>query len=95
MVTLSVSALPASQTVSSPLPSLEEARIQQRLYLRFVNCPHSIAMFALAKELSEQEYRQLRAAIETALMTASPTDRIGIEQRWQLYGEKIVKRAAR
>ena len=83
MVTLCVSALPASQTVSSPLPSLEEARTQQRLYLRFVNCQHSIAMFALAKELSEQEYRQLRAAIETVLITASPTDRIGIGQRWQ------------
>ena len=38
MVSLCVSALPASQTVSSPLPSLEEARTQQRLYLRFVNC---------------------------------------------------------
>ena len=48
MVSLCVSALPASQTVSSPLPSLEEARTQQRLYLRFVNCQHSIAMFALA-----------------------------------------------
>ena len=83
MVMLCVSALPGSQTVSSPLPSLEEARTQQRLYLRFVNCPHSIAMFALAKGLSEAEYQQLRAAIETALMTASPTDRIGIGQRWQ------------
>jgi len=37
----------------------------------------------MAKELSEAEYQQLRAAIETALMTASPTDRIGIGQRWQ------------
>ncbi len=40
-------------------------------------------MFALAKALSEAEYRQLRAAIETALITASPADRIGIGQRWQ------------
>jgi hypothetical protein len=83
MVTLCVSALPASQTVSSPLPSLEEARRQQRLYLRFLDCEHSIAMFALAKELSEPEYQQLRAVIETALITTSPADRIGIGQRWQ------------
>src|SRR6266700_801015 len=83
MVTLCVSAFPASHTVSSPLPSLDEARIQRRLYLRFLDCEHSIAMFALAKALSEAEYQQLRAAIETALMTASPTDRIGIGQRWQ------------
>ncbi len=95
MVTLCVSALPASQTVSSPLPPLEEARTQQRLYLRFVNCQHSIAMFALAKGLSEPEYQQLRAAIETALMTASPTDRIGIGQRWrelQMYWNDLQAR---
>ena len=48
MVTLCVSALPASHPVSSPLPSLDEARIQRRLYLRFLDCEHSIAMFALA-----------------------------------------------
>jgi hypothetical protein len=95
MVTLCVSALPASHTVSSPLPSLEEARTQRRLHLRFLDCEHSIAMFGLAKGLSEAEYQQLRAAIETALITASPTDRVGIGQRWQLYGEKIVKGAAR
>jgi hypothetical protein len=83
MVTLCVSALPGSQTVSSPLPELQEARTQQRLYLRFLDCEHSIAMFGLAKGLSEPEYQQLRAAIETALITASPTDRIGIGQRWQ------------
>jgi hypothetical protein len=83
MVTLCVSALPSSHTVSSPLPSVEEARAQRRLYLRFLDCEHSIAMFALAKGLSEAEYQQLRAAIETALLTASPTDRIGIGQRWQ------------
>ena len=82
MVTLCISALPDAQTVSSPLPPLEEARTQRRLYLRFLECEHSIAMFALAKSLSEAEYQQLRAAIETALMTASPADR-GIGQRWQ------------
>jgi len=83
MVTLCVSALDASHTVSSPLPSVEEARASRRLYLRFLDCKHSIAMFGLAKGLSGVEYRQLRAAIEAALMTASPMDRIGIEQRWQ------------
>jgi hypothetical protein len=83
MVTLCVSALPGSHTVSSPLPSVEESSAQRRLYLRFLDCGHSIAMFALAKGLSESEYQQLRAAIETALVTASPSDRIGIGQRWQ------------
>ena len=83
MVTLCVAALPSSHTASPPLPSLEEARAGRRLYLRFLDCEHSIAMFALAKTLSEPEYQQLRAAIEAALLTASPTDRIGISQRWQ------------
>lgn len=64
MVTLCISVLPASHTVSSSLPSLEEARAGRRLYLRFVkadeladytvfnsffDCEHSIAMFGLAK----------------------------------------------
>jgi hypothetical protein len=83
MVTLCIAALPSSNTVASPLPSLEEARAGRRLYLRFLDCEHSIAMFGLAKGLSEPEYQQLRAAIEAALMTASPTDRIGVGQRWQ------------
>jgi len=83
MVTLCISALPASHTVSSALPSVEEARAQRRLYLRFLDCEHSIAMFGLVKDLSESEYQQLRTAIETSLVTASPTDRIGIGQRWQ------------
>lgn len=95
MVTLCVSALDASRTVSSPLPSVEEARAQRRLYLRFLDCEHSIAMFGLAKTLSEAEYHQLRAAIETALMTASPTDRVGIGQRWrelQMYWKDLQAR---
>jgi hypothetical protein len=37
----------------------------------------------MAKALSEAEYQQLRVAIETALITASPTDRVGIGQSWQ------------
>ncbi len=95
MVTLCVSTLDGSQTVSSLLPSLEEARTQQRLYLRFLDCEHSIAMFALAKGLSEPDYQQLRAAIETALITASPTDRVGIGQRWrelQMYWNDLQAR---
>src|SRR5215469_14524894 len=83
VVTLCVSVLPAAQTASSPLPELEVARTQQRLYRRFLDCEHSIAMFALAKSLSEPDYQQLRAVIETALITASPTDSVGIGQRWQ------------
>jgi hypothetical protein len=39
--------------------------------------------YIMAKSLSEPEYRQLRAVIETALITANPTDRVGIGQRWQ------------
>lgn len=81
MVTLCVAALPSSHMVSSPLPSLEEARSGRRLYLRFLVCEHSLAMFALAKELSSQDYTLLCAAIENALHTVSPSDRIGIEQR--------------
>jgi len=81
MVTLCVAALPSSHTVSSPLPTVEEARLQRRLYIHFLACEHSIAMFGLAKELSGQEYQVLRAAIENALLHASPHDRMGIEQR--------------
>jgi len=81
MVTLCVAALPSSHTVSSPLPTAEEARLQRRLYLRFLACDHSIAMFGLAKELSSQDYQVLRAAIENALLHANAHDRMGIEQR--------------
>ncbi len=81
MVTLCVSALPSSSTVASPMPTVEEARLQRQLYVRFLACDHSIAMFGLAKELSSQEYQTLRAAIENALLHANPQDRIGIEQR--------------
>lgn len=81
MVTFCVAALPSSHTVSSPMPTVEEARLQRRLYVRFLACDHSIAMFGLAKELSSQEYQELRAAIENAVLHASPQDRMGIEQR--------------
>ncbi len=81
MVTLCVSALPSSHTVSSPMPTVEEARRQRRLYQRFLACDHSIAMFGLAKEVSSQDYQVLRATIENALLHASSHDRLGIEQR--------------
>jgi len=83
MVTLCVASLPSSHTVSSPMPTVEEARLQRRLYMRFLACDHSIAMFGLAKALSSREYQVLRAAIENAQLHASPQDRIGIEQRRQ------------
>ena len=63
------------------MPSVEEAHQQRQLYLRFLDCEHSIAMFGLAKSLSSQDYQVLRAAIDNALLHASPHDRIGIEQR--------------
>jgi hypothetical protein len=63
------------------LPSLEEARLQGRLYQRFLHCQHSLDMLALAKQLSWPEYEQLLAAIQMVLITASPTDGTRIEQR--------------
>jgi len=81
MVTLCVAALPSSHTVSSPMPTVEEARLQRQLYMRFLACDQSIAMFGLAKALSSQEYQVLRAAIENALLHSSSHDRMGIEQR--------------
>ena len=81
MVTLCVAALPSSSTVSSPMPTVEEARQQRQLYQRFLACDHSIAMFGFAKALSSQEYSVLYAAIENALLHASRQDRMGIEQR--------------
>jgi len=81
MVTLCVAALPPSHTVASPMPTVEEARLQRRLYVRFLACDHSIAMFGLAKALSSQEYQVLRAAIENELLHVNAHDRMGIEQR--------------
>jgi len=81
MVTLCVAALPSSSTVASPMPTVEEARLQRQIYVRFLTCDQSIAMFGLAKALSSQEYQTLRAAIENALLHANSQDRIGIEQR--------------
>lgn len=41
----------------------------------------TIAYDIMVKSLSEPEYQQLLAAIETGLITARATDRVGIEQR--------------
>jgi len=81
MVKLCVAALPSSHTVSSPMPTVEEARLQRQLYQRFLACDHSIVMFGLVKALSSQDYQVLHAAIENALLHASHQDRMGIEQR--------------
>jgi len=35
----------------------------------------------MVKELSEQDYQQLLAVVQTALITAKPADRASIEQR--------------
>jgi hypothetical protein len=74
MVTLCISALPASNTVSSPLPSLEEARAGRRLYLRFLDClndcqpdgPHwHRTALARASEILERPYSKPLCAYVT------------------------------
>ena len=80
VATICLNALPGGDGTKA-LPSLEDARAQRRLYQRFVACQHSIEMFELVKSLSEQDYQQLLAAVQTALITAKPADRAGIEQR--------------
>ena len=80
VVTICLGTLPGGDA-TKVLPPVEEARTQQRLYQRFIACEHSIEMFGFAKSLTEQEYQQCLVAIQTALITATPTDRIGIEQR--------------
>src|SRR5258708_30712581 len=52
VATLCLNALPGG-TGKTPFPPLEEARIQRRLFLRFLACQQSIDMFGLAKQLSE------------------------------------------
>jgi len=81
VATICLNALPGGDETKA-LPSLEEARAQRRLYQRFVACQHSIETFGFVKSLSEQDYQQLLAVIQTALITAKPADRAGIEQRF-------------
>jgi hypothetical protein len=80
VATTCLNALPGGDGTKA-LPSLEEARAQRRLYQRFVACQQSIEMFGFVKSLSEQDYQQLLAVIQTVLITASPADRASIEQR--------------
>jgi hypothetical protein len=60
---------------------IEEMREQRRLFRRLVDAQHSIAMFGLAKALSEREYLILVKAVQEALVTAEPSDAIGLRQR--------------
>lgn len=80
VATTCLDALPGGDA-TKVLPPVEKARTQQRLYQRFIACEHSIEMFGFAKSLTEQEYQQCLVAIQTALITATRADRIGIEQR--------------
>ena len=56
-------------------------REQRRLFRRFVDSQHSIAMFGLAKALSEREYHILVEAVQESLMIADLFDAIGLQQR--------------
>lgn len=80
IATTCLSALPGGYRTKA-LPSLEDARAQRRLYQWFVACQHTIEMFGFVKSLSEQDYQQLLVAIQTVLITASPADWAGTEQR--------------
>jgi len=87
VATICFRALPGSNGKAA-VPPLEEVRTQQRLYRRFIQCQQRLDVLALAKQLTQPEYVQLLAAIETALITATPTDRLEIELRrgeLQLY----------
>jgi hypothetical protein len=67
---------------------MEEMREQRRLFRRLVDAQHRIAMFGLARTLSEREYQILVKAVQEALVTAEPSDAIGLRQRLeelQLY----------
>ncbi len=75
-----LNALPGGQN-TKPFPSMEEVRVERRLYRRFLDAQHSIQMFGLAKLLSEQEYQIVVRIAQETLATADPFDRIGIQQR--------------
>jgi hypothetical protein len=92
---LCIAALPGSQTGESPLHPIEEARKRRQLYLRFLACEHSVAMFGLAKDLSPADYELLLSTCEPALRTASAADRSGLEQRLaelRFYWDDLQKR---
>jgi hypothetical protein len=80
VITTCLNALPGGNA-SRPLADREEMREQRRLFRRLIDAQHSIAMFGLAKDLSEREYQVLVNAIQEALVTASPSDALGLRQR--------------
>ena len=80
VITTCLNALPGGGNIK-PLANMEEMREQRRLFRRLVDAQHSIAMFGLAKDLSEREYLILVKAVQDALVTAEPSDAIGLRQR--------------
>ncbi len=80
VITTCLNALPGGGN-TKPLANLEEMREQRRLFRRLIDAQHSIAMFGLAKDLSEREYQVLVKAVQEALVTASPSDALGLRQR--------------
>jgi hypothetical protein len=80
VITTCLNALPGGGD-TKPLANMEEMREQRRLFRRFVDAQHSVAMFGLAKALSEREYQLLVKAVQEALVTAEPSDAIGLRQR--------------
>lgn len=80
VITTCLNALPGGGD-TRPLATMEEMREQRRLFRRLVDAQHSIAMFGLAKELSDREYQILVKAVQDALVTAEPFDAIGLRQR--------------
>ncbi len=80
VITTCLNALPGGGD-TKPLANIEEMREQRRLFRRLVDAQHSIQMFGLAKALSEREYLILVNAVQEALVTAEPSDAIGLRQR--------------
>ena len=80
VISICLDALPGSKG-TRPLPNIEEMREQRRLFRRFVDAQHSIAMFGLAKALSEREYQILVEAVQDSLEIADPFDARVLQQR--------------
>jgi hypothetical protein len=66
---------------SNPLPGIEEAKANARLYRRFTHVQHSLQMWDFARGLSEEDYARLLAAATQSLQVASSADALGIQQR--------------
>jgi len=94
-VTICADALAFGRTGKPILPPIEEVRVGKRLFRRLIETAHSIDMFALAKSLTDEEYRQLLETIDTALTTADKENARGISQRreeLQFYWEDLKQR---